>query len=104
MRFRHPPAGGFFHPQPPGIHSRAVPKDIAGCPKKNRYYTGLTNIIPVVLFYTDQKKEKIQIGAWPCPLSFLEIFFFLFKSIIVEEIHIFKFIVQSQIIFFPLGG
>src|SRR5450432_32483 len=104
MPGRHWLSGGPFHPRRPGIHNPDPARGIADCLKKKRYHTGLTSLIPVVLFYTDQKKEKIQIGVWPCPLALLEIFFFLIESTIVEEIHIFKFIIQPQFIIVCLGG
>src|SRR5580693_3460953 len=78
--------------------------DIAGYPNKKRYQTGLTSLIPVVLFYTDQRKEMKQIGVWPCLLALLEILVFIFKSALIKEIHIFIFIIQPQFILFTFGG
>src|ERR1700676_3202545 len=75
MHVRHWPANGFFLQRPTGIHNRDLQKDIADYLNNKRYQTVLTSLIPVVLFYTDQKKEMIQIGAWPCLLSLLEIVF-----------------------------
>src|SRR5579863_4363579 len=77
---------------------------IVGYPNKKRYQTGLTSLIPVVLFYTDQRQEKKQIGVWPCLLALLEILIFLFKSVLIKEIHIFIFVIQPQFILLTLGG
>src|SRR5580765_3072050 len=104
MHLRKQPLAGLFPPLLPDIQNYDREKGIAGYPKNNRYQTWLTSLIPVVLLYTDQKKEKIQIGVWPCLLALLEIFFFLIKTVVVEEIHIFIFIIQSQFVFLTLGG
>src|SRR5450755_3240869 len=96
-------SGGPFRQPPPGTRNRDSRMDTAGYPKKKRYHTGPTSAVPVVLFYTDQKKEKKQIGVWPCLLALLEILFFLVKAGVVKEIHIFIFVIQPQLIFFPFG-